>query len=342
MTRPRTKQRHARHITGDRGVTLVREQLPDEWVVRDIHPDYGLDLHIEVFEPDIDDPDSANTLGEHFYAQVKTTQSVQLEKVTVRSRDNVTKYVPDPAKGDPVEIEVAKLSLDTQTLLTVETMGAAVPVLLFYVDLSSKKVYYVCLNDYIAKSLLPYNPAYETQGSVTIQIPSWNVLDQHDPTFAYFWLLARRGKYYAAFNTFAYQFHELQRARQDHPMIDADEGEQPTVRFAPEILTMARTFLRTALGLAVWAPAGPGYWAPLDDVHQHLQQAQDTLPTDEPLPWADAVRFERTLLEGFRGAANLGRLYEELVREWRQPSYLATLLDPCPNSKHNPPTPAGT
>lgn len=310
--------------------------------MRDIHPDYGLDLHIEVFERDIEDPDSANTLGEHFYAQVKTTKRVQLTTVTVRSRGNVTKYEPDPTKGDPQEIEVAKFSLDTQTLLTVETMGAAVPVVLFYVDMSNEKVYYVCLNDYITKSLLPYKPTYENQDSVTIQIPSWNVLDRDDPSFAYFWLLARRGKYYATFNTFAYQYHELQRVHDEHPTIEVRGGEQPTVQIAPEMLTMARTFLRSALRLAEWKSAGPGYWSPLSDVRTHLQWVHDNMPTGEPMPWVDAVKFEHILLDGFRRAANLGGMYEELVREWRQPSVLATLTDTSAVSKYNPPTAASS
>lgn len=152
MRKIRTKQREARHIRGDRGVNLVNEKLPHYWVVRDIYPDYGLDLHVKVFEPDLDDPESSNTLGEHFYIQVKTTKEINLEKRTVRSRKNVTKFDLDPADGTPLEIEVVKYVIDTETLLTVEAMGSAIPVLLCYVDTTTETVYYVCLNDYISKS----------------------------------------------------------------------------------------------------------------------------------------------------------------------------------------------
>lgn len=335
-SKPRTKQREARHIEGDAGVEIVRRKLPIHWVARPINPDYGLDLHVEVFEPDSDDPASGNTLGEHFYVQVKTAKAIALEKVTVRSRGNVTKYDPDPTKGDPVEIEVAKFSLDRETLLTVETMGAAVPVVLCYVDLSKEKVYYVCLNDYLAKALLPYKPSYEKQGSVTIRIPSWNVLDSTDPSFSYLWLLARRGKYYAAFNTFGYQLNELLSAQSEHPTLP---DEAPGfVRSAPEMLTLARTFLRTALRLSIWNPAGPGYWAPLQDTQKDFLFLQEHLPPmHQPLPEEDAARFEHSLLHGFRRAANLGRIYEDLVREWRLPTVLATHMDHTPGSKYNPP-----
>lgn len=220
-------------------------------------------------------------------------------------------------------------------------MGAAVPVVLCYVDLSKEKVYYVCLNDYLAKALLPYKPSYDKQGSVTITIPSWNVLDSTDPSFSYMWLLARRGKYYAAFNTFGYQLNELLWAQSEHPTLpDEDPG---FVRPAPEMLTMARTFLRTALRLSIWDPAGPGYWAPLQDIQKVFLFLQEHLPPmHQPLPEEDAARFEHYLLDGFRRAANLGRMYEELVREWRLPTVLATHMDYTPASKYNPPEPPVT
>lgn len=336
MKTPRTKQRQANHITGDRGINLVRSKLPDYWVARDINPDYGLDLHVEVFEEDPHDAASSNTLGEHFYVQVKTFEHLKTERVTVRHRSNVTKRTPDLQQGDPVEIDVVKFSLDTATLLTVQTMGAAVPVLLFLVDLSTKTVFYVCLNDYIEKSVLPYKPSYEEQGSVTIVVPAWNVLDADDFSFAYLWFLARRGKFYAAFNTFAYQFHELQRALDSHPPIP-DEHDIGKVYLDPEFRAMALAFLRTSLRLAIWVPSGPGYWAPLEDVKNDLESCLNGFPPDTALYCVAASHFETYLHEAFRRADNLGRMYEEIVREWRLPTAMASVLDYRPENKHNPP-----
>jgi len=335
MRKIRTKQREARHIRGDRGVNLVSEKLPRYWVVRDIYPDYGLDLHVEVFEPDLDDPESSNTLGEHFYIQVKTTKEINLEKITVRSRKNVTKFDPDPADGTALEIEVVKYVIDAETLLTVEAMGSAIPVLLCYVDTTTETVYYVCLNDYISKSLLPYKPSYEQQASVTIYIPAWNVLDMEDPSFAYLRLLARRGKYYAAFNTFSYQHNELRRFAVEFamPMTEFDERVYPDL----ELLTMARNFLRTALRLDVWSPPGDGYWSPLKQVHEEFLSLQEQLPkVDQPLTKDEYVSYIGRLINGFAAAENLGRMYEELVREWRQPSYLAAGMDYSEGNNYNP------
>ncbi|WP_167496860.1 DUF4365 domain-containing protein [Cellulosimicrobium funkei] len=336
-SKARTKQRQSKHVAADIGVEIVRRKLPLQWVARPINPDYGLDLHVEVFEPDDDDPTSGNTLGEHLYVQVKATKSVELKRVTVRSRRNVAKCEPETQSGEPIEIEVAKFALDTETLLTVEAMGAAVPVLLCYVDLSAEKVYYVCLNDYITKALLPYKPTYEGQGSVTIMIPSWNVLDCTDPSITYLWLLARRGKYYAAFNMFGYQYNELMWAQSEHPNL-VHEDHPEMVLPAAEMLTMARSFLRSALRLSIWGPAGPGYWAPLGDVQKHLLFLQEHLPpAGRLLPAVEVAQYQHYLLDGFRRAANLGRMYEELVREWRMPTALAALLDFDEGNKYNPP-----
>lgn len=310
--------------------------MPHYWVVRDIHPDYGLDLHVEVFEPDLDDPESSNTLGEHFYIQVKTTEEINLEKRTVRSRKNVTKFDLDPADGTALEIEVVKYVIDTETLLTVEAMGSAIPVLLCYVDTTTETVYYVCLNDYISKSLLPYKPSYEQQDSVTIYIPAWNVLDMEDPSFAYLGLLARRGKYYAAFNTFSYQHNELRRFAVEFamPTTDSDGRVCPDL----ELLTVARNFLRAALRLEVWSSAGVGYWSPLGEVHNDFLYLQENLPNvDRALSKSEYIAYVHRLINGFARAANLGRMYEELVREWRQPSYLAARMDYSEGNKFNPP-----
>ena len=55
-------------------------------------------------------------------------------------------------------------------------MGAAVPVLLIVVDLKGNRAFYICLNDYI-KCVLPYqNPEFRKQDTVTIYIPTDNVL----------------------------------------------------------------------------------------------------------------------------------------------------------------------
>lgn len=337
MVAPRTKQRHKRHISGDRGVDLVRRKLPPSWVVRGIDPDYGLDLHVEVFESDSTDPDSANTAGEHFYIQVKTTDQVVLHDMLVHSRKNVAKYGLEPAYDTSMTIQVAKFPLDSATLLTVESMGAAIPVVLCYVDLHEESVYYVCLNDYLSKVLLPANPSYETQATTTVYIPSWNILDFNDPSFAYIRLLARRGKYYSAFNMFSYQLRELVNAYPSS--INQQFSLAPSEASPPsETLILARTFLRDALRLGIWDDSGDAYWSPLKSTHEQLLMPQENLPQSrQAVSDAELETYIKNLHTGFFLAANLGNMYEELVREWRQPTFLAVGLDYHESNAVNPP-----
>lgn len=328
------KRQHFNHITGKQGVDLVKQRLPAHWVVRELNPDYGLDIHIEVFDLLPDASGSADTLGEHFYAQVKGVHGANRLTKTVRHRGNVAKAYPDPAVGDPVDIELVSFSLEVNELLTVEAMGAAVPALLCVADLDAATVHYVCLNDYIAKVLLPSNPEYTDQERVTVYLPGWNVLDPNDISFAYLWLLARRAKYYAAFNQFVYQHVEMSRsvARFAAQLVDPDTD---TSQLAPDILSMLNVFLRANLRLDIWETSGPGYWSPLTDVRQGYEEllkqleyftvGRATAEVDEFRMGIERVMFR---------AANLGRMYEELVREWRLPTALATLTDDHPASSY--------
>jgi hypothetical protein len=322
----RTKRRHANHIKSDRGVDIVQGLLPEHWVVRELTPDYGLDLHVEVFQIAPDDPESADTLGEHFFVQVKTVDGFDVRTIQVRTRGNVTKAVPDPSAGDPVDIDVIPCVLDVAEIRTVEEMGTAVPVLLVVADRTTGQARYVCLNDWISKVLLPNNPKYDSQKFVTVHIPAWNVLDAEAGSFTTVWLLARRAKFYAAFAGFAYQYYELRRAwalaessvSNGTPwgMAAAEEG----------ILSMLDVFLRGALRLGIWAPTGDGWWQPLRDVHQDLMYVSGLL---EDVDGDDekTCRLVHYALMIYGRADNLGRMYEELCREWGLPTALAAAVE---------------
>lgn len=192
----------------------------------------------------------------------------------------------------------------------------------------------MCLNDYIAKVLLPSKPEYTDQEKVTIHLPGWNVLDSTDISFAYLWLLARRGKYYAAFNQFVYQHVELGRSvgQVAALLIDPDTG---VAQLAPDIVKMLSVFLRANLRLDIWESSGNGYWSPLTDVRQGYERLLEQIEyftVARPVAVVDQFRMR---VEGVMfQAANLGRMYEELVREWRLPTALATLTDNHPASSY--------
>jgi len=290
-------------------------------VVREISPDYGLDLHIEVFEPVEEGSESADAYGEHFFAQVKTTISPQRSQVTVRSRQNVAigplQYNAEtPAKT----IEVIRFSIETPELRTIEAMGAAIPVLLLIVDDQTGEVYFICLNDYISKVLNPENPDWRNQASSTIRVPTFNKLDHENPDFSYIRMLAMRAKMMAAFVSFNYQNHQFVMTR-DH--LD-DEALPPLEHFASsEVGEMLKSFLRANLALDIWDHPGLGHWHPLIDVQQDMTGCLDALQNP---PDISTSRFLLYAGVTFSRADNLGRMHEEIVREWRMPTALAALI----------------
>jgi len=333
---PHTKRRDVNLLQGDAGEKLVAAAMPEQWLVRKLESDFGIDLHVEVFDWAKDDPTAADTLGEHFFIQVKSQKELQTVTHTVRSRGNVAKYVPDPKEGDAYNINVIPCALEVGELMTIEAMGNAVPVLLCVVGMDTRTVYYMCMNDYISKVLLPNKPDYTKQKTVTVHLPAWNVLDRYDDGIGYLWLLARRAKFYSAFNTFAYQGNEFEYTR-DRLLSLAERAEDEVVRFPDDLIAMLDVFLTSNLRLDIWQPAGPALWAPLGDVASDFRKLQATLPgLREEMTAHELTIWIFTISQVFNRAANLGRMYEELAREWRLPTQLATMLDDHPALKYRP------
>jgi hypothetical protein len=321
----RTKRRTMGHMRGERGIDIVRRKVPRHWVVRALHPDYGLDLHIEVFEPPDAEASHADTLGEHFFAQVKTVEAVKPITLDVQSRVNVAKFrrgTPG-TDGSPTPTQplaAISCSLDTAELRTVEAMGASLPVLLLLVDETAEQVYYVCLNDYISKILVPEEGEYGHQRSWTVHVPTFNRLDPEVPEFSYVRLLAKRSKFYGAFATFAYQLHELRIALPSEA--EALPATMAEFRSA-KVCEMLDVFVTADLRLDIWGKTGAGFWAPIGDVRAALERVAKVLEGDES---TSPDQFLTIAVRAFSMAAGLGRMYEELCREWRLPSSLALII----------------
>lgn len=176
---PNGKIRSKSHVIGEKAISIVKEILPNEWVAREINPDYGLDLDIELFDSYSDD---FIALGEHLYLQVKGTENP----------------IYKTFKFNGLNTDVLKFKLETAELNLVERMGSAVPVLLIVVDIHSKNIYQICLNDYIKNILLLQKPFYKNQHIVTINIPTRNILSK-DNIAALRWY-GKRIKIYSMFH----------------------------------------------------------------------------------------------------------------------------------------------
>lgn len=197
------KKRVEAHVIGEKAVSILKEIAPDNWVIREYNnPDYGIDLSVELFD------ENHITKGEHLLFQVKGTKRLDAITWKVFSRKNVEKSY-EKSNEEYIETEVIRYVIDVDLLATVERMGGAVPVLLSVVDINEKEAYFICLNDYIEKVLVPENPNFYSQEKVTVYIPVENKINTDIGKKIIEWY-GKRAKLYAFFNKVNYQLKELE------------------------------------------------------------------------------------------------------------------------------------
>ena len=198
------KMRSNSQVIGDKAVTILKSFFPAEWVCREFNPDYGIDLAVELFEPY---NSSYITTGEHIYFQVKGTENITKGKYNIYEQKNIEHSY---GKGKLYkQIDVIDFDIETSLLSTVERMGSAVPVLLTVINILTREIYYICLNDYIEKVIIPEKPEYTQQGKIRIHIPTTNLIKGEQDLYIINWY-AKRAKLFALFNKANYQRHELQ------------------------------------------------------------------------------------------------------------------------------------
>jgi len=152
------------------------------------------------------------TLGEHFFVQLKSIDDPDVKPLDIFSRGNVEKAREQLDRENKVAtIDTYRFSLETTELVTVERMGIAVPVLLVIADLKADRCSFVCLNDYIDKVLIPRHNDYRSKEHRTVHVPIANEIGSAQGQVALRWY-AKRAKLLGAFQRFTYQFAELQSA----------------------------------------------------------------------------------------------------------------------------------
>ena len=319
------KRRSFTHVMEDDSLKAIKSLFPSSWVVRDYKPDYGIDIAVEIFDAVDESGEMYETSGEFFFGQVKSIEKSEVVRVTKYSRHNVEIWRgvdqegnDADQEGDAVHFDVIKYKLDVPLVNTVLAMGAANPVMLFVVDLDTLRTYFICINDYAEKILRRERDGFENQKTVTIEIPEANNLQRFTPALLPLRTFAKRSKYYAAFNKFNYQRHQLQYGR------------------SPERLLY---FLEILREYDFWD--SPGAWraiaqmkSELDDFYNevltgHYKEALSHFsPPDystaredllSVLPQASLVLRVKTLWDHL---VNLSLMHEEIVREWFLPTVL--------------------
>lgn len=232
------KQQSEQHLIDAEGQQLLRSRLPRHWVLREYRPDYGLDFALEVFAAAKEGKytKTYETLGEHIFIQLKSVKSCEVKPLKLYGRMNVEKGREVLNKEDLVgEMDTVRFQLDTPELVTVERMGVGVPVLLVVADISRKKCFFVCLNDYIDKILIPRHQDYRNKGTRTIHVPVLNEIGDKTLGLVALRWYAKRPKLFAAFQRFVFQHAEL-------------EYSLPS----PKALVMARYFAERIASYDFW------------------------------------------------------------------------------------------
>jgi hypothetical protein len=328
MVQPKKKSQS--HIIDQRAQTIFQSYLPNFWTIREYKPDYGIDFAIELFEERLGTTDYI-TLGEHLFVQLKGSTTISPEPHRVSSRGNVEKE-PKPINNTEIEsyeIEVIPFTIDVSLLLTVQRMGASVPLLLVITDVNTEDVYFVCLNDYVDKVLIPEDPRYYEKKTKKLYIPISNKLSREPSSLAPLAFYAKRAKLYAAFQKIAYQAHELEYVNN------------------AVLLPRARHFAEILVRYDFWKSCD--YWPAIKSVYQALDNFVttgdpqlmasvdgfdphsvnglwlDPIHGDgEVLPFAELHQLQQIRLLWQR-LSSLGSMYEELCREWHLPTYMGII-----------------
>jgi hypothetical protein len=321
------KQRADTHLTEDASEAIVRRRLPPEWVIRRFHPDYGLDLTIEVFERL---SSKIPTMGEFLFVQLKSTRALKQQTIRLRSRANVEKIRDDETGPVEYELDVVKYVVDVGTIDNARLMGPSTPLMLFVVDVRKEEIYYVCMTDYYDKILEPGGFDFAKQNSITIYIPLSNRLSVPTAVEA-MRFFAARAKLYGMFNLAQFQYREARR-------LLAELTEPVNHGSLTMNLGIVERFARRLRAMPIWDR--PTIWALLRDYRQRLDQIIGEIDgglietvnvgvgrflsgDDDGLnPLSAYVNLCSMSWEQFSA---IGQTFEDIVREWFLPTPLGQL-----------------
>lgn len=302
---------------------ILQSILPKHWVIREFnHPDYGIDLVIEIFEPSSTDPRQYEAMGEFLYVQVKSIAEAEIKKEKLYNVQNVAKGKWTEIKDSYIEVEVIKYQLDTVSLYTVQQMGSSISFLLFLIDLKTENAYFVCLNDLIDKYIIPKNSNYLSQETVTLTIPVKNDLRDSRVSNQALKTYAKRAKFLAAFARFFYQRNEILNyfMLRELPVATLREALEADRKMDfDEYFSMIKVFISQIEHLDIWLMPG---WEAINVSHCELNNLISLVNTE---PQNRLKIFDQTFIT-WHSLCNLSNLYEELVREWFLPKKLSYFL----------------
>lgn len=316
----RKKQRVTQHIMEDESYQIIKKYIPKEWVIREFNrPDYGIDLVVELF--DKINEQISETLGEFIYIQVKSARNIEIKSEKIFPVGNVAKGKWKEDRSEYTEIDVIKYVFDTNSIFTIQTLGGSVSVLLFVVDIETENVYFICVNDYIDKIILPKNPKYAEQDNYTITIPTLNNLVNREISNSALKFYGKRAKLLSAFSKFAYQKNELSYllGSKDFPIVTyREELENSKIVTQNEVIEQVLFFIEQIEDLDIWEHKE---WQALTLAKLEIKELKKYLQAED----LDMKQVREKLIVCWHRLTNLGTMYEDLCREWFLPKMISLL-----------------
>lgn len=312
----RSKRRTPNQIAEDTSYSILRELLPSEWVVHDYKPDYGVDLVVEVFQK-LECGSDYQTLGEHLFVQLKSVaRAMKVRKVEKHLQASAAR--PDEAteSEQTCQFDIVKFVVDTDLLHLAGSMGG-IPLVLIVVYLQEKRAFFICLNDYFDKIVIPSCIDTENQKTLTIEIPLANEILPELGAQPLAWY-AKRPKLLSAFLRFEYQRSAMESSVR-HDMSIKELGHE----IVGKRMLLFSQMLRDLLRLDIWSSMN--IWPAWANLREFALRVQYKVEAPTPKTPHDCLVAECGIITIWENLVALGHCYEEVCREWFLPTVLGQL-----------------
>lgn len=299
------KQKIYSKIMERRSIDLFVKILPEFWETRIYHPDYGVDLSIEIFDTKCG---KFITAGEHLFVQIKSVEAANIQKFNLIDRKNVEMAPLDSLTRCDIEVDVIKFDIDIAELNLALSMSASIPLILILVDLSTENIYFLSLTDYVEKICFRTITDNPEQKFLRLYIPKSNTLNAERT--AILRDFSSRPKLYSFFNKARYLYKEIYYARTD---IDK--------------FSYSKIFIHR---LRYIFDNNPLINRLTDDIFFKIDHIHDQIEIELKKASYSIVKKLILQLENYwRFLADLGRIFEDVGRETYMPTKMSQVGHGC-------------
>jgi uncharacterized protein DUF4365 len=237
-------RRPFQHVMEDQAGQLIRRLLPDEWIIREVRMDYGVDLEIEIVDEDV-------VTGNRIWVQSKASK-----RLDTRSREFSIGNTGEDCDDTNESTESHEARYFAYRITTKElsyALQCTIPLLLFVCDLERGDIFWLPLRDEAIHNTMFSRPGWRAQQTVSVHIPEWNSIRRESsngfPGLRWYALEPAR---MTAFAMLHYYHHEYQYGSPLSGYVVGDGfieyGEESVLRSS---LKLAKIYLESALEIDV-------------------------------------------------------------------------------------------